>query len=311
MSDIIDADLLARQAAAATTRLAGLSTSMQRTVDGAPGGAHRASVRGGGIEFADHREYTPGDDLRHIDWRAFARSDRYTIKQFEQEVHASVTLLVDSSASMHIDGGPRPSKMHAIKLLCATLANWLINKGDAVGLTIAGRRGELPATGGQGQLRKITERLAGLSAQGASGFERLDRGVLRRQQRRGFVLAVSDLLGDPSQLLAPLIQLRRVGPQVLVMCALHPLELDLSFDGTVELVCGETERRDRLDPRVVRSAYAEMMNAHLQQLQQRAMQGGLGFLLVNLGDPPEIIVRDVVRSLSKQPRAASQRGYSA
>ena len=285
-------------------RLGDLAAPPQRDVDGAPGGVHTAARRGGGIEFAEHRDYAPGDDLRHVDWRAFARSDRYTVKRFEQEVHASVTLLLDASASMHIDAGPGPSKMAAARLICASLAHWIIGHGDAVGLVIAGRGIDIAAAGGKAQLRRIITHLASAAAQGSTGFDQLDRTVLRSPERRGTVIAVSDLLAEPALVLAPLVRLRRLGPQVLVVCTLHPTELDLSFPGAVELVCAETQRRDRLDPRVVRGLYRELMQDHLEALRGRAMQGGLGFLQVDLATAPERVVRQVAASLAKRGRSS-------
>ncbi len=311
-------DRLAAEAAAVLARLGGVAPSPMRTVDGAPGGVHRAARRGGGIEFAEHREYGPGDDLRHLDWRAYARNDRYYVKRFEQEAHASITLLVDTSSSMDIhsddsgairsaggsgaDGGAAVDKLGAIKLLCAALAMLVVRRGDAIGLTFAGRPLDLMASGGEAHLRRVLDALAGLEAQGPTGFDGLDRRLLRGPERRGAVVAVSDLLGEPAAVLAPLAQLRRVGPQVMVLQCLHPRELDLAFDGAVQLHCGETDRRDLIDPRAMRATYSELMQAHIADVRDRAVQAGLRHQLVDLGVGTDMHLRSVFRVLGRAGR---------
>ena len=300
------AEALAQKAAAVVTQLGSLAPPPQRTVDGTPGGVHRAARRGGGIEFAEHRDYAPGDDLRHVDWRAFARSDRYTVKRFEQEVHASVTLLLDASASMQVATGSEVDKMAAVRLLAASLATWVIQSGDAVGLVVAGRNIALPASGGKTHLRRLIGHLAALKPEGAAGFDGLGREVLRGPERRGTVIAISDFLADPAFALAPLAQLRRLGPRVLALATLHPLELDLSLGGNVELVCGETHRRDRVDARSVRGAYQEMLQRHLEHLRVRAVSGGIDLQVVDLSTPPQQVLRLAARRLAGQQRA----GYS-
>ena len=302
MSNSAD-DLLA-ESASLVSQLGALAPPPQRTVDGTPGGVHRAARRGGGMEFAEHRDYVPGDELRHIDWRAYARSDRYTIKRFEQEVHASVTLLLDASASMHVGQEP-PDKFEATKLLCAAIATWVARSGDAVGLVLAGRGVDLAPAGGRAQLRRVVQHLADIEADGESGFEGLDRAVLGSAQRRGTVIALSDLLADPAYVLAPLAQLRRLGPRVIVLCTLHPLELDLGFAGDVELRCAETAQQHRVDPRAVRSTYTGLMRKHLAALHERASAAGLELHIINIGDDPLAILRAIARALSRQRRAGT------
>lgn len=297
------ADRLARDALAVVGGLGHLAPPPQRTLDGPPGGVHRAARRGGGVEFAEHRDYAPGDDLRHLDWRAYARSDRYTVKRFEQDVHASVTLILDASASMRIAPCPPPDKFEAVQLLCAALATWVIGQGDAVGLLVPGRGIDLAPTGGRVQLQRVLGHIADTRPDGGSGLELLERGARGAAPRRGTVIAVSDLLGEPDRLLPPLVRLRKVGPRVVVLCALHPLELDLGFAGAVELVCGETARRDRLDPRAVRATYSEMIQAHLERLRTACASSGLAWTQVSLGAPATETLRAVVGLLAQRGRS--------
>lgn len=260
-------------------------------VDGAPGGVHRGLRRGGGVEFAEHREYSPGDDLRHMDWRAWARNDRFYIKRYEQEVHASVTLLLDASASMAI--APRDSgsdgvhKMAAVRLLAAVVAALVVRQGDAVGLMVAGRpRQNVPPAGGEAHLLRLLAALLRVTPEGAGGLESLSRASLRDVERRGVVIALSDVLIEPAQALAPLAAMARLGPQVVLLQTLHPLELTLGFDEPVELVCGERGRRQIVDPRIVRRAYVDMMREHCAAVRQQATAAGVHHLLVDLGQDP-------------------------
>lgn len=288
---MIDTEVTAlrEQAGLVLARLADRELRSATVVDGAPGGTHRGLRRGGGVEFAEHREYSPGDDLRHLDWRAWARNDRFYIKRYEQEVHAAITLVVDASASMAVapGGAAAVDKLAAVRLLVAVLAAMVVRQGDAVGLMIAGRpQLNLQPAGGEAQLLRVINVLLRTSAQGEGGLESLDRAALRDVERRGVVIVLSDVLTDPAQALAPLAAMARLGPRVALLQTLHPLELTLGFDGPVELICGERGQRQIVDPRVVRRGYVDMMADHCAAVRRQATATGVHHLVVDLGADP-------------------------
>ncbi len=291
-------EALALRAAAVVAGLRGLVPPPQRRVDGIPGGVHRGARRGGGMEFAEHREYAPGDDLRHVDWRAYARNDRYYVKRFEQEVHASITLVLDASASMTLPGAPAPDKLATVRLLCAALATLTVRRGDAVGLVVAGRSIELAAAGGESHLRRVIGRLANVPALGPASLQSLDRRLLRGADRRGALVAVSDVLVDPAAAIAPLARIRRIGQQVVLLHTLHPLELDLGFSGPVELYCAESEIAEVVDPRALRGAYRDLMQRHIDEVRDRAARAGIAYRLAVLDRDPGELVRLAVSALA-------------
>lgn len=308
---------LRQRASEVLARLPARELRTRATVDGSPGGLHRGLRRGGGVEFAEHREYAPGDDLRHLDWRAYARNDRYLIKRYEQEVHASLTLLVDASASMSLgeDGAAGAaeglSKMDAVRLLAATLACLTVRQGDAVGLLAVGRRRQhLAPAGGETHLWLLLDALQRIRPDGAEGLESIDRADLGGIKRRGAVVVLSDVLAEPARALAPLSAMARLGPQVVLLQCLHPLEIHLDFRDAVELACAERGSRHVIDPRVARAAYGEMMRAHIGRVRAQATQVGVHHLLVDLSDDPAEIVARLLLVLAA-PTQGAQAGRGA
>lgn len=303
---------LRERASEVLARLPSRELRTHATVDGAPGGLHRGLRRGGGVEFAEHREYAPGDDLRHMDWRAYARNDRYVIKRYEQEVHASLTLLLDASASMEVgeDGAAGAasglSKMAAVRLLAAALAALTVRQGDAVGLLVVGRRRQhLAPAGGETHLMYLLDVLLRLQPEGVAGLESVDRADLGGIQRRGAVVVLSDVLAPPARALAPLSAMTRLGPQVVLAQCLHPLELSLGFGGPVELACAETGTRQIIDPRVARAAYRDMMQAHIASVREHATSLGVHHILVDLSEDPASVLARLLGVLAAPAQGAS------
>ena len=302
---MMDRDIatLREQAGLVLARLLDRELRSATVVSGAPGGMHRGLRRGGGVEFAEHREYSPGDDLRHLDWRAWARNDRFYIKRYEQEVHASITLLLDASASMAVAPtagvAAGVDKLAAVRLLVAILAAMVVRQGDAVGLMIAGRPHlNVSPAGGEAQLLRVIGTLLRAAAEGEGGLETLGRAALRDVERCGVVIALSDVLTDPGQAMAPLAAMARLGPRVALLQTLHPLELTLGFDEPVELVCGERGRRQIVDPRVVRRAYIDMMSDHCAAVRKQATAAGVHHLVVDLGTDPAAHIGKLLSLLS-------------
>ncbi len=294
---------LAQRATEVLSGLGPLQLPTRQVDDGQPGGLHRSLRRGGGVEFSEHKEYTPGDDLKHIDWRAYARTDRYYIKRYEQEVHSSLTLVVDASASMAFADLRGGDKFDAVRLLLATLGLVLVRQGDSVGLVIIGRPelNLLPA-GGLRHFANIAERLEHLEPTGAAGLDALGPSSWRGVDRRGIAVVASDVLAPPELALAPLFDLRRTGLDVLLLHCLHPRERDLDFRGPTQLHCQETDNRRLVDPRLIKSTYVELMRAHCEKLRTVATHGGLGYLSVDTSIEPRGVIRQILRATARLRR---------
>jgi uncharacterized protein (DUF58 family) len=219
-----------------TERIASLRVRASHAVDGIRSGMHKSPHRGASVIFAEHRDYRPGDDLRMLDWRAYARNDRYTIKHFEQETHMRAHLLLDLSASMAFDGGkPDTHKATYAATLLAAFAWILLGQGDAVGAFAfdTDLRKALPARNRPDHLDALLSVLALPVAHDRNApTAKLARALTalgERMGRRGLVVLASDLLDLEPDALAPLSQLAALGHEVIVLHVMHPHELEFPF----------------------------------------------------------------------------------
>lgn len=289
-------------------RLGTTEVGARRAVDGRLGGQRQGLRQGGGVEFAEHRDYAPGDDLRRLDWRAFARNDRLYIKLFEEEVHTSVLLVVDASASMAMRdaattvGGRTPvDKWRQVQVLAAVLALLIGRQGDALGLQVCGDDGPAPrVTSGPAQVSRVLARIAALQPDGAAALPEL--AAHSAVARCSVVIVLSDLLTDPKEAIAPLARMRRAGPDVLLLHALHPVEQTFDFGQAVELYCEERGTRMRVEPRVVRQRYLAMMAAHQDALRQRCLDAGIRYDMLDLGEPASVELRRALGGLQRGRR---------
>ena len=294
---------LAQRAAEVLAGLGPLQMPARQVNEGQPGGLHRSLRRGGGVEFSEHKEYAPGDDLRHLDWRAYARTDRYYIKRYEQEVHGTLTLVVDASASMGFADLRCGDKFDAVRLMLAALGLVLVRQGDAVGLLVIGRPElNLAPAGGLRHFVHIAERLETLQPEGQAGLDALGPSSWRGMDRFGLAVVASDALVEPELATAPLHDLRRSGLDVLLLHCLHPRERDLDFAGPTQLHCRETDARRLADPRLVKHTYAGLMRAHCDRLRVLATHGGLGYQLVDTGIDPRGVIREILRATARLRR---------
>ncbi len=294
---------LAQRATEVLAGLGPLQMPSRQVDDGQPGGLHRSLRRGAGVEFSEHKEYAPGDDLRFLDWRAYARTDRYYVKRFEQEVHGTLTLVVDASASMGFTDLRGGDKFDAVLLILAALGLVVVRQGDSLGLVVIGRP-ELnvaPANGLR-HFANITAQLEKLQPGGTAGLDVLGPNHWRGMERRGVVVVASDVLVDPQLAVAPLFDLRRTGLDVLLLHCLHPRERDLDFRAPAWLHCPETDDKRLVDARLVRHQYVEMMQTHCKKLQTLATHGGLGYLDVDTSIDPRGAIRRILSSTAKLRR---------
>jgi uncharacterized protein (DUF58 family) len=262
-------------------RVAALRLDTAQVVDGVLSGLHRSPHRGASVVFVEHRDYRPGDDLRLLDWRAYARNDRHVTKRFEQETELSLHLWLDASASMAFGRGALEKSRWAATFLAA-FATLTQAQGDAVGVVRFDRalREELPPRTSPAHLRAVLEALAVPPEQGAR--TRLDvlAEALERTRRRGVVLVASDLLDTEPAALVPIELAARRGHDVRVFQVLHPDELELPGDGPARYDGLEGEAPVEADPVVLRAEYQEELGRHLEACRQRVLDAGGRYRLV-------------------------------
>jgi len=258
-------------------RIGDLPLLARTVVDGFMHGLHRARRVGLSLDFAEHRAYQPGDDIRRIDWRVFGRTDRFYVKEFEADTNASVTFALDASGSMDFGSGAI-TKFQYGRMLAASLA-WLSQRqGDRVGLvTFAGDLLEVvpPSTR---HLQLILHTLGRAGAAGAGKLAPVLERAARLMNRAGIVVVVSDCYEDPAQVQRAVGALRARGHDVIVFQVLDPAERELPGDGAATFEDAETGERLPLRPEALRDRYQQQMREHEGELARRLGQDRVDFV---------------------------------
>jgi len=247
--------------AALLGRLGKLDLIARLVVEGFLTGLHKSPYHGFSAEFAEYRQYIPGEPITHLDWRVFAKTDRHYLKVFAEETNLRATLLLDCSASMSFTADPaRLSKAEYARLLAATLAYLLLRQNDAVGLVTFAEKplAFVPARSVKRQLFQVLKILHDLPRGTGTSLGPVLHQVADRIHRRGLVLLFSDLMDDPHEVIGGLKHFRHRGHEVIVFQILDPREVDLAFGRETEFIALEQpERRLRTEPAHVRRAYRE------------------------------------------------------
>jgi len=281
-------------------QLGNLLLSSRFTVEGSLQGAHRSPLKGFSVEFADYRQYVPGDDLRHLDWRIYARNERLYIRQYEEECNLRVYLLVDASHSMGY-GSEGVTKYAFASRLAGALAYVTVHQQDSIGLTIFDEavRMELPARSGREHLRVLTNCLADHVPAHVTDVSRTLHRLAEQVHRRALVIVMSDLFDDLEPLRAALAHFRKRKHDVIVYHVLDQAELTFPFRDTGAFLDMETGERLMTNPRSVKHAYQEAFSAFLFGCQRLCAGLDVDYTLVTVGDALGPFVR---RHLSLRQR---------
>jgi uncharacterized protein (DUF58 family) len=269
--------------------LGGLEFVARQVVEGFLTGLHRSPHRGFSVEFAEHRMYQPGDDLRYIDWRMFGRSDRYYVKQFEEETNLRAYLLVDASSSMGWSSDPQlvPAKSWYARQLAACLALLLLRQGDAVGLVGFDQviREHVLPRGGRRHWRELLRSISALEPQGKTEAASALRDIASRLRRRGLIILISDLLVDSEATRLALRFLRHRGHEVLVFHLLDPGERELPGVGDARFVDPETNEELPVSVADLRAEYREAVRQALDEWHRTLTPLGADYVLVPTDQP--------------------------
>jgi uncharacterized protein (DUF58 family) len=251
-------------------------------VEGYRVGEHRSPFRGFAIEFAQHREYTLGDDIRHLDWKVLGRTDRYYIKQYEQDTNFVAQVLVDGSESMNYGSGPI-TKLHYAKVLAASLAYLILLQRDAVALHVfdTEMRETMTRTDNIQKIHPIMARLSAFQASRQTKLGAALSDIARMTKSRGIVVVISDLFDDEAAFEKGIQQIRFGGSEVVVFQVMDPYELEFPFDGVVEFVGLEGTLRTKTHPSAIRKSYLESVNAFRRRVQGICDRSGCHYVLAN------------------------------
>jgi uncharacterized protein (DUF58 family) len=284
---------------AALAQLGGIELLARKVVEGFLMGLHRSPHRGFSAEFAELRAYQAGDDLRYIDWRMYGRSDRYYVKQFEEETNLRAHILLDVSESMGWSSDPStlPTKLWYAKLLAASLALVLLRQGDSVGLTAFHDRivERVQARGGRRQWHELVRRLRPLEAQGGTSAENALRDVAVRLRRRGLVILLTDLLVAPDATRTALKFLRHHGHEVLVFHLVDPGERELPAASEARFYDPETNEELLVTVADIRSEYREAVTAALAEWERGLKPQGIDYQVVDTDRPLSLALRGYLR----------------
>ena len=284
---------------ASLSQLGGMEFVAREVVEGFLMGLHRSPHRGFSAEYAELRAYQAGDDLRYIDWRMYGRSDRYYVKQFEEETNLRAYLCIDVSESMgwSSDPGTQPSKLWYAKHLAASLGLILIRQGDSGGMAAFHDRiiDRVKARGGRRQWHELARRLEALESAGGTSAEGALKDLAIRLRRRGLVVLVSDLLVDRTETLTALKFLRHHGHEVLVFHVIDPGERELPAASEARFYDPETNDELLVSVADIRAEYREAVADALEEWRRDLKPHGIDYQVVDTDSPMTLALRAYLR----------------
>lgn len=281
-------------------RISRLELRARQVVEGFVSGLHRSPYFGQSLEFAQHREYVAGDDLRRIDWKLWSRSDRYYLKQFEEDTNVRVVLVVDGSESMQFGSGAM-NKFEYARTVAAAISLLVLKQHDSVGLSIfdGAIRSQIPASSRNNQLQAI---LAGLDVQTAGGKTDI-LGVLRKVNesltRRSIVVLLSDLFCSREDLFRGLQLLRQRKHEVIALHVMDDEELEFRYSGTMRFEGLEGAGKLTCDPAALRVGYLKALESFLDVIRRRCAGSGIDYRLIRTSENLDAALAQVLMQRMK------------
>ena len=286
---------------AVVARLGTLELKARTIVEGFLSGLHRSPFKGFSVEFAEYRQYIPGDDLSTIDWKVYARSDRYYVKKFEEETNLDCHLLLDVSASMAYGSHHGLSKFEYGACLAASLGYLMNRQRDAVGLTAFDEDivAMLPASSRPGHLRSLLVTLDRLRTARQTNVAKPLHQLADTLTKRGLVVLISDLLDDPTEIIRGLKHFQFRGIDVIVFQLLDPDEIDFPFDRATRFEDLETSEEIMAVPGAVRDHYKKEIESLIDRYRRELGASGIDYQLLNTKHPLELALLSYLSTRSK------------
>ncbi len=275
------------------SKLNRLALNSRYVVEGTLAGRHRSAQKGASTEFADHRSYMPGDDLKRIDWKVLGRTDKYYIRRYQDETNLRVYLLVDRSGSMGYSSGDQPSKFNYACTLAAALGYVILKARDAVGMYIYGEKMDaaLPCKNSFNELNNALKILQGYTpSKGTAGADVMHQ-IAESINRRAMVIIISDLLDDQPEIIKAIAHFRKNLHDVIVFHTLDPVELNLDLKRGAEFEDLETGERLVADPRAMAKEYKDLMGRFIEVYRKACSEMKADYRLVKTDEPVDTFVR--------------------
>jgi uncharacterized protein (DUF58 family) len=274
------------------TKIGNLDLKARLIVEGYISGQHKSPFHGFSVEFAEHREYSPGDDLKHLDWKVFAKSDRFYIKQYEEETNLRSYILMDTSESMKYASPGHISKLEYASYIAASLSYMLIRQQDSVGMVLFDSKVKrfVPASASPAHLRLLLHELGQIVPEQRTDTGTIFHDLAERIKRKGLIVILSDLFDDPEKLLFGLQHFRHRRHEVVVFQILDDFEQNFPFndmtlfegyEGWQELLC---------DPRNLRKGYLDEYTAFTEKMKRGCRNNKIDFVPVCTKHPLDVVL---------------------
>jgi len=272
---------------AVVAQLANMELRARLVVEGFITGLHKSPYHGFSVEFTEHRQYMPGDEIKHIDWKAYGKTDRFYIKQFEEETNLKSYLIVDASRSMDYASKGNLKKFEYASYVAAALSFLMIEQRDAVGLILfdEGIRVSLPPRAARSYLKEILKELESAQPAKITGTSASLNLIAEQIKRRGLVIVLSDLFDNPESVMTALKHFRHKGHEVVVMHILDPLERSFAFDGDAIFKDLETQEELMTQPWHIQTAYQQSMQEFLDFYKRQCRDNNIDYVLLDTGTP--------------------------
>lgn len=264
-------------------QLANMELRARLVVEGFITGLHKSPYHGFSVEFTEHRPYMPGDEIKHIDWKAYGKTDRYYIKEFEEETNLKSYIILDASKSMDYSSPGHLKKIEYTSYVAAALGYLMVEQRDAVGLTVydEGIRTQLPPRATKLYLQQILRELENLRPGNKTRTAQALHEVAERIKRRGLVVVLSDLFDDPAQVTTALKHFRHKGNEVIVMHVLDPLERSFAFGTDALFRDMETQEELLTQPWHIQKAYHESFQQFLEYYKRECRENAIDYVLLD------------------------------
>ena|SRR5579884_2487189 len=267
-------------------KIQNLELVARTVVEGFVSGLHRSPFLGFSVDFAEYRDYNPGDDLRRIDWNVYSRLDKLVIKLFEGETNTKTLVLLDVSGSMNYGSGP-VRKIDYARMLAACLSYFAYHQRDGVGLLTfdTGVRDYVPAARRAGQLPNILHTIDRATPGKETEFRKPLRHLAEILRRRGVIVLISDLYDDPENIMTGLKQLKAKGNDIIVFHIMDDFELTFPFQEHAQFEDLETQKKMHVIPEYLRTQYLEILGDHMKQLSAQMAANRIDYTLMNTSKP--------------------------
>ena len=280
-------------------RIQGLRLRAKLIVEGYVSGVHRSPFHGFSVEFAEHREYSPGDDLRYLDWKVFGRTDKYYLKQFEEETNLFCYLLLDTSQSMDYRGPTAPmSKLEYAQCAAAALAYLILGQQDNVGLVSFDEeiRAFVRPSSNPSHLKQLLQVMEQSVPKYKTRAGAIFNELAERFKKRGIVVVLSDLFDNLESIAAGLKHIRHRRHEVIVLHVLDPAEIEFPFRQTMLLQGLEQWPSLLIEPRSIRRAYLEQFESYLRRLRRTCRMHNIDYVLTRTDQPLDVVLSTYLAS---------------